>query len=488
MMTNLQDLTNAANTQLIGIGDIMVRGISADSRKIEPGFVFAALPGSVVDGRNFIPKALEQGAIAILVPDDFEETAEELNVTLLKAKDPRLALAKMAATLYPAQPETIVAITGTNGKTSIASFVRQIWQQLGLNGASLGTVGIDTPTNHIPLQHTTPEPVQLHQLIDQITREENISHLAIEASSHGLEQRRQDGLIIKAAGFTNITQDHLDYHGTMEEYFAQKLRLFSQLVVKGGIAVIDPETAGAKTVMETAQTAGLKLFTVGSQGQELELTSVTIEGYSQQLALSADGSTYKVKLPLVGGFQVSNALIAAGLCISQGADCAKVIPALGKLKGAKGRLELAGITPQNAPVFIDYAHTPDAISTALKALRPYVQNRLIIVFGCGGDRDKAKRPLMGKAAIDSADLVYVTDDNPRSEEPDAIRADIMTACPNATQIGNRAEAILHAMQILQQGDVLLLAGKGHETGQIIKGEVFPFSDHEEVEKALQTLV
>ncbi len=482
-MTNLQDLADASRTKLIGTGDIRVRGISSDSRKIKPGFVFAALPGSTVDGRDFIAKAIELGAIALLVPDDFDEKG--IKVSLFKTTDPRLALAKMAAVLYPAQPQTIVAVTGTNGKTSIASFVRQIWHSLDIAGASLGTVGIDTPTAHIPLQHTTPEPVQLHQLVDQITRNEGITHLAIEASSHGLEQRRQDGLVIKAAGFTNITQDHLDYHGSMEEYFAQKLRLFSGLVTQGGTAVIDLDTQGAQTVLETAQKAGLKIFSVGAKGEDLKLVSATIEGYAQNLELEVGGKAYQVRLPLVGGFQVSNALIAAGLVLSQGADSAEVITSLASLKGAKGRLELVGATLNNAPIFIDYAHTPDAISTALQALRPYVTGRLVIVFGCGGDRDKAKRPLMGKAAVDNADLVYVTDDNPRSEQPDAIRADIMVACPDATQIGDRAQAILQAVQGLEQGDVLLVAGKGHETGQTIQGKVIPFSDHEEVQKALE---
>ncbi len=482
-MTNLQILADAAGGDLVGLGEIQVRGLSADSRKIEAGFVFAALPGSVVDGRDYIAKAIEQGAIGILVPDDFDVSS--FPISFIKVADPRLALAKMAAAFYPAQPKTIVAVTGTNGKTSIASFVRQIWHKLAINGASLGTVGIDTLKGHIALQHTTPEPVQLHHLIDQITTEEGVTHLAIEASSHGLEQRRQDGLKIQAAGFTNITQDHLDYHGSMEEYFAQKLRLFSDLVQKDGTAVIDMDTQGAQTVYDTAQKAGLKLFTVGSHGKDLKLISSTIEGYAQNLELEADGQSYRVKLPLVGGFQVSNVLISAGLCIAQGADTAKVIAALEDIKGAKGRLELSGISAQNVPVFIDYAHTPDAISTALQALRPYVKNKLVIVFGCGGDRDKAKRPLMGKAAIDNADKVYVTDDNPRSEQPEAIRADIMVATPNAIEVGDRAKAIAQAIAALETGDVLLVAGKGHETGQIIKGEVFPFSDHEEVEKALK---
>ncbi len=465
--------------------DVSISGITPDSREVGPGFLFAALSGSTVDGTTYIQPALDAGAQAVLC-HDAAEIQVPVDIAVVRAKDPRRVLAKMAAGFYGRGPETIVAVTGTNGKTSVASFTRQIWEHLSIRSASLGTVGLETSGEIIPVSHTTPEPVTLHKLLGRVA-DSGVTHLALEASSHGLAQRRLDGLVIKAAAFTNISRDHLDYHSSFEDYFAQKLRLFDTLLPAGGIVVVNADANESRAVIEIANRRGLETFSVGERGSDLRLVECRPEGFGQLLKIEMAADTHEVLLPLAGSFQASNALVAAGLVIAAGADPSEVIPALGRLKGAKGRLEHVGSTPGLAPVFIDYAHTPDALATALEALRPFAKNRLAVVFGCGGDRDKGKRPQMGAIAVRHSDLAIVTDDNPRGEMPGDIRAEILSEAPGALEIGDRAQAIGQALEMLDEGDVLLVAGKGHETGQIVGDKVLPFSDHETVRAHLENM-
>jgi UDP-N-acetylmuramoyl-L-alanyl-D-glutamate--2,6-diaminopimelate ligase len=395
----------------------------------------------------------------------------------------RRALARFAAKFYPRQPGVIVAVTGTSGKTSVAAFTRQIWTALGNRAASIGTIGVVSPGGETYGSLTTPDPVDLHRRIDALL-DEDVSHLALEASSHGLDQYRLDGLRIAAGGFTNITRDHLDYHPSIEAYLAAKLRLFDSLIAPGGGAVIDVDHEHADAVVAAARARKLKVMTVGRKGEDIRVLRDSIDGFAQKLKLERDGQVFSVRLPLVGAFQVENALVAAGLAIATGSDVSAVFRALEELQGAKGRLELAGES-NGAPIFIDYAHKPDALAKALEALRPYVAGRLIVVFGAGGDRDAGKRPMMGAIAAEKADHVIVTDDNPRSEKPAAIRAEILAAARGAVEIGDRGEAIQAAVAELKRGDVLLIAGKGHETGQIVGDRVLPFADHAAVIAALQ---
>jgi UDP-N-acetylmuramoyl-L-alanyl-D-glutamate--2,6-diaminopimelate ligase len=401
-------------------------------------------------------------------------------------KNARRALAMAAARFFPRQPKVIAAVTGTSGKTSVAAFTRQIWAELGEQAASIGTIGVVTPKREVYGSLTTPDPIGLHRTLDELARE-GVTHLAMEASSHGLDQHRLDGVRVAAAGFTNLSRDHMDYHPTIEAYLAAKLRLFEALVVDGGTAVIDVDHAYADAVVATARMRGLKIMSVGRKGDGIRLISTAIDGFAQKLKVAHGGKEYSLALPLVGGFQVENALIAAGLAMATGSAPALVFAALEHLKGAKGRLDLAG-EKNGAPIFVDYAHKPDALEKALSALRPYVKSRLIVVFGAGGDRDQGKRPLMGEIAVKNADRVIVTDDNPRSENPSAIRAAILKAAPGAVEIGDRHEAIRSAVNGLRPGDVLLIAGKGHETGQIIGDRTLPFSDHEAVAAALKEKV
>ncbi len=462
-------------------GAVPILGLTADSRAVKPGFLFAALPGTRTDGAKFIADALARGAAAILVPQG--AAPERATTPVLEDADPRRRLALIASRFFAAQPETIVAVTGTNGKTSVASFVRQLWQAQGLSSASLGTIGVVSPKGTAKLNHTTPDPIELHAILADLAKD-GVTHLALEASSHGLEQRRLDGVHLAAAAFTNITRDHLDYHASFEDYFEVKLRLFRELLPPGAPAIVDVDSEGGKRVAEIAKLRGQRLMTVGEAGETLRLVSAKRDGFAQRLVILHYGKSYEVKLPLVGDFQAANALVAAGLVIATGGDPARVIPALANLRGAKGRLDLAGTTKTGAPIFVDYAHTPDALAKALGALRPYVKARLVVVFGCGGDRDKGKRPEMGAAAAANADSVIVTDDNPRSEEPAAIRRAILAAAPKAVEIGDRATAIKQAIHGLSAGDVLLIAGKGHETGQIVGDKIIPFSDHDAVASAL----
>ena len=460
---------------------IEIVGVAADSRKIKKGFLFVAISGAKADGAHFARQAAAAGAAAVAAeqrPDGLPDT-----VTFVPVKNARRTLALAAAKIFPRQPQTIAAVTGTSGKTSVAAFTRQIWLALGRQAASIGTIGVVSPKGEQYGSLTTPDPVDLHRTLDQLAGE-GVTHLALEASSHGLDQHRLDGVRIAAGAFTNLSRDHLDYHPTIEAYLAAKLRLFEDLIVPGGTAVIGIDDCYAGQVVEAARKRGLKIMAVGEHGDDIKLAGGAIEGFAQVVTIGHGGRTYKVRLPLVGAFQVQNAAIAAGLAIATGSEPARVFAALEKLSGAKGRLELAG-THNGAPVFIDYAHKPDALKKALESLRPYARGKLTVVFGAGGDRDTGKRPIMGRIAAENADRVIVTDDNPRSENPAAIRSAILAEARGAFEIGDRAEAIRQAIADLKGGDVLLIAGKGHETGQIIGDRVVPFSDHDAVAAALQ---
>jgi len=460
---------------------VPIAGLAADSRQVQPGYLFAALSGVKIDGAHFIADAVSRGAVAILAPGGSQV---EGDIALVTDADPRRRLAQIASRFFGAQPETAVAITGTNGKTSVAAFVRQLWAGEGFRAASVGTVGVVSPHGARTLRHTTPDPIELHAILADLAKD-GITHLALEASSHGLQQRRLDGVIFKAGAFTNISRDHLDYHATFEDYFAQKLRLFSELLPRGATAVVDMDSEASVLVAAEAKARGLDVITVGRAGDTLRLISDDMDGFAQVLGIEHDGKRHQVRLPLVGGFQAANALVAAGLVMATGAAAEDVLPGLANLQGAPGRLDLAGTAPAGAPIFIDYAHTPDALAKALQALRPYVRNRLLVVFGCGGDRDKGKRPEMGAAAVENADLAIVADDNPRGEDPSQIRREILAAAPGAIEIGDRGQAIFEAVAMLKKGDVLLVAGKGHETGQTIGAAVIPFSDHDAVTAALK---
>ncbi len=456
-------------------------GITMDSRAVARGDVFVAMAGSKADGSAFAAQAAAAGAAAIV--GERMPPALPQGAVFVQVANARRALALAAARFYRQQPAVIAAVTGTSGKTSVAAFTRQIWGALGHAAASIGTIGVVTPQREVYGSLTTPDPVALHRTLAELAGE-GVTHLAIEASSHGLDQHRLDGVRVAAGAFTNLSRDHLDYHPTVEHYLKAKLQLFEVLVVDGGTAVIDVDHEHAQAVLAVAQARGLKLVTVGRNGGGIRLRDVAIDGFAQKLTVEHAGKSFNIKLPLVGAFQVENALVAAGLAIATGGEPAAVFAALASLKGAKGRLDLVG-ERNGAPIFVDYAHKPDALAKALEALRPYVQRRLVVVFGCGGDRDQGKRPLMGEIAAKAADRVIVTDDNPRSENPAAIRAAIFKAAPGASEIGDRREAIRNAVAALEAGDVLLIAGKGHESGQIIGDRTLPFSDHEAVETALK---
>ena len=460
---------------------LSVSGLTADSRDVQPGFVFAALSGSKGNGADYIPQAFAKGAICVVcAAGTYQGPGLKVEVA-----NPAQVLARMAARFYEPQPETIVAVTGTNGKTSVAVFVRQIWEAMGFRAASLGTIGVVGPGGVEVLQHTTPGPVQLHETIARLAAD-HVQHLAIEASSHGLAQYRLDGLYLTAGAFTNLTRDHLDYHGNIDNYFEAKMRLFTELLPKGSPAVINMDSPSGEEVRIRAEASGLQSFTVGERGHNIRLLSTRHEGLSQILMLETPLESFEVPLPLPGTFQASNALVAAGLVIAAGGKPSLVFHALSSLKGAPGRLDFVGNSAHGAAVFVDYAHTPDALETALRALRPSTSGKLAVVFGCGGDRDKGKRPLMAKAAMAAADVVYVTDDNPRSEDPASIRREALVGAPTAVEIGDRAEAILSAVSALQAGDLLLVAGKGHEQGQEFAGGLKkPFSDHAAVRAALR---
>ena len=462
--------------------DVDVRGVTADSRTVKRGDLFVAIAGGKTDGLRFVVQALAAGAVAVLSERPPNEALPG-HVAFVRTDNARRALALIAAELFPRQPQTIAAVTGTSGKTSVAVFTRQIWTALGHEAASIGTIGVVSPRGDSYGSLTTPDPVALHRSLARLARE-GVTHLAIEASSHGLDQYRLDGLRVEAGAFTNISHDHLDYHPSFDAYLTAKLRLFSELLAPGAAAVVDVDHEHAGQVMAAAKARGLSILSVGRKGTGVRLVASGIDGFAQTLDVEHGGKHFHLRLPLVGEFQIENALVAAGLAIATGGAPAAVFAALEHLVGAKGRLELVG-TSHGAPIFVDYAHKPDALAKALDALRPYAVGRLGVVFGAGGDRDRGKRSLMGAVALAKADRVIVTDDNPCSENAASIRAAILTAAKGAAEIGDRREAIRAAIAELRAGDVLLIAGKGHETGQIIGDRVVPFSDHEAVAEALK---
>lgn len=462
------------------------RGIAADSRDVRPGFLFAALPGTKTDGARFIADAVNRGAVAVLGTPDAAETARAHGVAFLSDSNPRRRLALMAAEFFAEQPARIAAVTGTNGKTSVAAFLRQIWEQLGFQAASLGTLGIDAPSGHVALGHTTPDPVMLHAQLAKLSQE-GVDHLVVEASSHGLDQFRLDGVRVAAAAFTNITRDHMDYHADFSDYFSAKMRLFTHLLSKGGVAVVNVDVSQGGEVAAIAAGRAAQVLTVGKNGKAIRLLSVTPHPSGQTILVRHEGCDYSIELPLVGEFQVSNALVAAGLAIGLGESAGRVFEALKNLKGAAGRMELVAFAQSGAPIYVDYAHTPDAMKTVLRALRPHVKGKLIIVFGCGGDRDKGKRPLMGEAACKFADAVIVTDDNPRTEDPAAIRREALAGCPAAREIGDRRTAIQVGIEMLKADDALILAGKGHEKGQIVGTETLPYCERNEAVRIAEAL-
>ncbi|PWJ89928.1 UDP-N-acetylmuramoylalanyl-D-glutamate--2,6-diaminopimelate ligase [Mesorhizobium loti] len=477
----LRDLAGILPVEGIASVDLEVTGISSDSRQVKPGVVFFALAGTKADGAVYAADAAARGAAAIVAGKG--STIAGLSVAVLAVDDPRLALALSAARYFGKQPQTMVAVTGTSGKTSVAAFTRQIWEQAGYAAASIGTTGVVAPGRNDYGSLTTPDPVALHQLLRELA-DAGVTHASMEASSHGLDQRRLDGVKLAAGGFTNLGRDHMDYHPTIEDYHRAKLRLFDTLLPKGAPAVIFADDPWSAPTIQAAQAAGLKVLTVGRHGDFLRLKRVEHERHRQRAEVEADGVLYEIDLPLAGDFQISNALVSAGLAISTGTPVAKALMALEKLKGAPGRLDLVGTTVNGAPVYVDYAHKPDALENVLASVRPFTTGRVIVVFGCGGDRDRGKRPIMGEIATRLADVVIVTDDNPRSEVPETIRAAILAAAPGAIEIGDRRQAIHEAVAMLHAGDTLIVAGKGHEEGQTIGSETLHFSDHEEVRAAL----
>ncbi|MEO1659527.1 MAG: UDP-N-acetylmuramoyl-L-alanyl-D-glutamate--2,6-diaminopimelate ligase [Pseudomonadota bacterium] len=460
--------------------DLEVTGMTADSRRVQPGYVFAALQGVAADGRAFIPGALEAGAIAVLG----ENLPDIDGGAMLEVDNARLALAQAAARFYPQQPETFVAITGTNGKSSTVDFLRQIWDSAAIPAASLGTLGAIGPSGSIDLGHTTPDPVAIHATLQQLARE-GVTHAAMEASSHGLAQYRLDGVTLSAVAFTNLTQDHLDYHNTMDEYRQAKLRLFSELAPAGCPAVVNADSDQRLFFETAAQEAGLSLISVGWRGADLKIEELMPKATGQRLFLDWRGEKAAIDLPLIGEFQALNALTAAGLALATGLELQAVATGMSKLRPVKGRLEYVGETADGAGVFVDYAHTPAGLDVLIRAARPHTAGELVIVFGCGGDRDRGKRPQMGEIAAKHADRVIVTDDNPRSEDPAAIRQDVLAGAPGAVEIGDRGTAISEAIKSLKKGDTLLIAGKGHETGQIIGDRILPFSDQDAALAALK---
>ena len=464
------------------IGAQDVAGLTADSRHVRKGFVFFAVTGVKHDGSAFIADAIKAGAIAVVHEGDDIFVS---GAAAIATDDVRQALALAAAKFYPQQPETIVAVTGTAGKTSVADFTRQIFEACGEQAASLGTIGVVRADGISYGALTTPDPVTLHQTLATLASE-GITHLAMEASSHGIDQRRLDGVKLKAAAFTNLGHDHLDYHLTKQAYLAAKMRLFDTLLPVYGVAVVNADAPESIEVLAKANRRGIPTLSVGREGTDLRLLKSTRKGFDQQLTVEWQGQVYSVTLPLVGEFQASNALIASGLALAVGEAPKSVFNALEKLHGVKGRLERVG-THKGGLILVDYAHKPEALEQALAALRPFASGRLICIFGCGGDRDRAKRPVMGTIAHDSADIVIITDDNPRSEAPASIRQAILAACPGARDIGDRFEAIKAGIQIMGEGDVLLIAGKGHETGQIFANHTAAFSDHEAVDTILAEL-
>jgi UDP-N-acetylmuramoyl-L-alanyl-D-glutamate--2,6-diaminopimelate ligase len=457
---------------LAGIdSDSRVTGFAIDHRKVAPGTVFGAFRGTLFNGEDFIPEAVRSGAAAVVTrPQVPVEGAPKI-----AAEEPRRAFAALAAKFFAPFPKTVLAVTGTNGKTSSVELTRQLWRMAGHHAASIGTLGVTTADDQVTTGLTTPDIVTFLSNMAGLARE-GVTHAAFEASSHGLSQYRTEGLPVHAAAFTNFSRDHLDYHGTMEAYFEAKMRLFSEVLAPDGTAVIWTDDTKSAEVLRRVEARGLKAITVGMKGETLRLLGRQPSQLGQTLTIEAGGRTHKVSLPLIGAYQAANALTAAGLVLATGGDLDRTLAHLGRVQPVRGRLERAVITRAGAPVYVDYAHTPDAIEAAIAALRPHVKGRLVIVLGAGGDRDVGKRAEMGAVAAHLADLVIVTDDNPRSEDPALIRRAILDGAPGAREVPGRRDAIATAVTEAGADDIILLAGKGHEQGQIVGDQVLPFDD------------
>jgi UDP-N-acetylmuramoyl-L-alanyl-D-glutamate--2,6-diaminopimelate ligase len=484
-MARLEELIGtASNIWQAGTGraDLDISGVTADSRQVRAGYLFAALPGSRADGSQFVADAVKRGAVAVLAPVETALGDLPATVAVLRDSNARRRLALLAAAFYARQPKTIAAITGTSGKTSTADFTRQLWTRLGLQAASLGTLGVVLPDRHIDGALTTPDPVALHKQLAELA-DAGIDHLAMEASSHGLDQFRLDGVRVQAAAFTNLSRDHLDYHGTLEAYFAAKRRLFTDILRDGGLAVLNADAPEFAPLAELCRARKLKIVSFGQKAGDLRIVSAHSRTDGQDLTIAAFGRNFDIAFPVPGAFQGFNLLAALGLVIGGGADINKVMQAATTLTGVRGRLELVALHPSGAAIYVDYSHKPEGLSAVLGALRPHTGHRLSVVFGCGGDRDKGKRPQMGEIAERLADDVIVTDDNPRSEDPARIRAEILAGSGNAREIGDRAEAIRTAVAALSAGDILVIAGKGHETYQIVGDKTLPFDDADVARKA-----
>lgn len=457
------------------IADIEICGLASDSRKVEKNYLFFALQGFIKNGADFAKSAQSLGAAAIVS----EVHVDGIDIPQILVKDARAALFQSAAIFYPEQPETIIAITGTNGKSSTVDFLRQIWDFAGHNAASLGTLGAITKEGTVNLGFTTPDPIALHANLQALTKK-GITHVAMESSSHALVQKRMHGVKLKAGGFSNLTQDHLDYHETMEAYGQAKMTLFAELLPKNSPAIINADAEFAPQFEECVIKSNLDLKLVGWRGNYLKIQELWPKPASQRIDYRFDNKTFVVEIPLIGEFQALNATMAAGIALSLGEDPVKVFAAMGKLSPVKGRMEHLGETNEGAHIFVDYAHTPDGLDVLLRAVRPHAPGRIILVFGCGGDRDKTKRPKMGAIGAKYADIIIVTDDNPRTEDAPTIRREIMVAVPQAQEIGDRKTAIESAIAMSKTGDAIIVAGKGHETGQIIGDKVLPFSDQDTI--------
>lgn len=475
--------------------EVMIEGLTADSRQVRPGFLFAALPGTLQDGAKYIEQALAQGASAVLTHGEWQKSvgssvlASNDDVPVFADNNPRRTLALCAARYFSKQPETICAVTGTNGKTSIANFARQIWTNLNLRAASLGTLGLVSPESYVPINHTTPDPVRVHQMLEGLSLA-RVNHLALEASSHGLAQFRLDGVRIQAAAFTNLTRDHLDYHEDAEDYFYAKLRLFGELLRPGAVAVLNKDADIFSEVEHLCWARGIRILSVGSEGADIAVRDVASKPLGQKVSLTYRGNDYEIDLNLLGSFQASNVLMAAALCIATGSDPEAVFACLPNMRGVPGRMERVGAY-NGASIVVDYAHTPDALQTALQSLKPHLDGKLTVIIGCGGDRDKGKRPLMAQIAAEQADQTIITDDNPRSEDPSEIRKEMLAGVKKkkrrVQEIGDRSEAIAFGVKGLGKGDILLIAGKGHESGQIIGDKTLPFNDKDEAVRVISEL-